>query len=274
MKKYLLVSFFLIALTSCEDVIEMDVQKGKDAFIVEGWITNQPEYNFVKLYITVPYFDKPEYTPVSGASVQISDDAGHTEKLTETEPGKYKLLHLRGQVGRTYKLVIESARGKYEGVAKLQRLSWPIDSVTYQFKKKSVLVKDEGYYPAIYGQEQKGSGDFTRLKIYRNGALLQSSGEINLFNDEFVDGNYIKAIEPALKEPFKKDDHVTYEMWSLTENAYRFWMDIKTQLNNGGLFAAPGNNVRTNIIRKDPTTLDAAGYFGASEVVRFENKVK
>jgi len=252
----------------------MEVKKGKDAFVVEGWITNQPDYNFVNLYITVPYFDKPDYRPVSGATVQISDDMGHTEKLTETEPGKYKLIKLEGKVGRTYKLEIESSQGKYEALAKLQPLSWPIDSVTYIFKKKTVIIPNEGYYPAIYGQEKKGTGDFTRLKIYRNGALLQSAGEINLFNDEFVDGNYIKALEPALKEPFKKNDDVRYEMWSLTENAYRFWMDIKMQLNNGGLFAAPGTNVRTNIIRTDPKTLDATGYFGASEVVRFENMVK
>lgn len=62
-------------------------------------------------------------------------------------------------------------------------------------------------------------------------------------------------------------------MWSLTEDAFHFWSDVRTQLNNGGLFAVPGSNTRTNVIKKDPSSLDVVGYFAASEIKVFENVV-
>ena len=136
------------------------------------------------------------------------------------------------------------------------------------------MVEKEGYYPAVHGQEAKGPGDFIMLKITKNGKLLQSSKEINLFSDEFVDGNYIKAAEPQLFEPFAKGDKIKFEMWSLTEDSFRFWTDIKTQLRNGGLFAVPATNTRTNVVTKDANSMPAVGYFGASDVGTLENEVK
>lgn len=267
-------AFIALLFSSCEDVVEMNIKQGKEAFVVEGWITNKEEANYIKLFKTIPYFNNPEFPAIRSAVVTISDDAGNVEILKETEPGKYEIQSLKGVVGRTYKLSIQSKEGSYEAITTMQRLSWNMDSVTYEYKKKSVMVEKEGYYPAIYGQEQKNIGDFILLKIAKNGTWLKSFRDINLFSDEFVDGNYITAAEPGLKDPFKKDEKITYEMWSLTEDAYRFWNDIRTQLSNGGLFAVPSTNARSNIVKKDPASLDVVGYFGASEVKAFENVVK
>lgn len=271
MKKYLILILAVLAFSSCEDVIEMEVRKGKDALVVEGWITDQSEGNYVKLYLTVPYFDEPEYSPVRNALVKVSDDAGNTEILKETSPGKYAMAKITGEVGRTYKLTIEAGEGTYEASAKMQRLSWTIDSVTYEYKDRGHMSEKAGFFPKIYGQELEGAGDYIRLKISRNGQPLQSSMELNLFNDQFVDGNYIKAAQPSIKEPFQKNDRVRYEMWSLSEEAYQFWSDIKTQMNNGGLFAAPGSNTRTNVVKINPNSLDVVGYFGASQVKVYES---
>lgn len=274
MKKYLFLLITVIAFTSCEDVIDMEVQKGKDALVVEGWITDRPSGNFVKLYNTISYFDQPEYTPVRNAVVRVSDDAGHNETLQETEPGKYELTQLKGEEGRTYTLVVETAQGKYQATTKMQRLSWEIDSVTYEYKKKSVMTEKEGYYPKLYGKEKEGAGDFLLLKMARNGKPLKKAMELNLFNDEFFDGNYIHAAKPIIDEPFKKDDVIRYEFWSLTDDAFRFYSDLKSQLNNGGMFASPNNNTRTNFIKIQAGSMDVVGYFGASKIQVIEDSVQ
>jgi len=274
MKNYLILLLTLIVFTSCEDVIDMEVKKGKDALVVEGWITDQPSGNYVKLYNTIPYFDKPEYIPVRNATVKLSDDAGNNATLIETEPGKFEIRNLTGQVDRTYTLTIETAQGKYQATTKMQRLSWEIDSVTYEFKEKSVMTEKEGYYPKLFGNEKEGPGDFLLLKMVKNGQPLKKAIEINLFNDEFFDGNYINAAKPFIDEPFKKNDVIRYEFWSLTEDAYRFYSDLKSQLNNGGMFASPNNNTRTNLIKTDPGSMDVIGYFGASKVHIIEDHVQ
>ncbi len=274
MKNTLILLLMTLVFTSCTDVFEMEVEKQKDALVVEGWVTDRAEGNYVRLYLTVPYFDQPEYTPVSRATVRLTDDAGNSEVLQESQPGRYEIRRMTGVPGRTYKLVIEAVQGAYEATATMQRLSWTLDSVTYEYREKGGMTSEAGFYPHLHGQELSGGGDFVRLKIFRNGEPLQSASEINLFSDEFVDGNYIRAARPFIREPFRQNDRLRYEMWSLTDEAYRFWTDIRTQLNNGGLFAAPGSNTRTNVIKKDPRAMDVVGYFGASQVRVFENVIE
>ena len=136
------------------------------------------------------------------------------------------------------------------------------------------MTEKEGYYPKLYGKEKEGSGDFLLLKISKNGQQLKKSIEINLFNDEFFDGNYIHAAKPLIDEPFKKDDIIRYEFWSLTDDAYRFYSDLKSQLSNGWMFASPNNNKRTNLIKTEAGSLDVVGYFGASKIQVIEDSVK
>ncbi|HEY1025420.1 MAG TPA: DUF4249 domain-containing protein [Sphingobacteriaceae bacterium] len=278
MKNYIFSVIVLLSgvlfFSSCEDVIEVELEKGEEALVVEGWLTTKTGPHYVNLYKTAPYLKTPEYPAIENASVTLSDDAGNAELLKEVAPGKYEVATIKGVVGRTYTLSINSTAGSYEAVTKLQRLSWPIDSVTYEFKEKSAMNDDAGYYPAVYGREASGAGDFCRLKIVKNGSLLQSHDDLNLFSDQFVDGNYITAAKPSIKDPFQKDDQITYEMWSLTEDAYRFWSDLKSQLKNGGLYAVPLNNTRTNVTKKSAASLNVTGYFGASEVVEFHDQVK
>lgn len=266
--------FAVVFFSSCEDVIDVELEKGEEALVVEGWLTTKPGPHYVNLSKTAPYLGTPEYTAVTQAVITLTDDAGNSETLKEVAAGKYEIAVIKGVVGRTYTLTIHSTAGSYEALTRLQRVSWPIDSVTYEFKDKTAMNDKAGYYPAVYGREASGLGDFSRLKIIKNGTVLQSHDDLNIFSDQYVDGNYITAAKPGVKEPFQKDDQITYEMWSLTEDAYRFWSDLKTQLKNGGLYAVPTSNTRTNLVKKSASGLAVAGYFGASEVIVFHDQVK
>ncbi|WP_423146197.1 DUF4249 domain-containing protein [Rubrolithibacter danxiaensis] len=269
----ILLLIVLCLLCSCDDVIDVDVKKEQEALVVEGWLTNQDRLHYVKLYKTIPFFNKPEFPPVQHAVVTLKDNAGHTEVLEEAEPGIYS-IRMRGRVGRIYTLSIQSDVGEYEAVTEMKRLGTSLDSVTYVYKEKSVLYENPGYYPLISGQEKKGKGDYLLLKIARNGSPLLSARDINLFSDEFVDGNYIKQAEVFLKDPLQKDDIIYFEGWSLTEDAFRFWLDIQTQLRNGGIFSVPATNTRTNVVKLTSNSLNVTGYFGASAVVAVDSRVK
>lgn len=264
----------LFLLTACDDVIELDVHSGKDALVVDGWITNNPGPHYVKLFKTVRYFDTPDFPAVQNATLTLTDDLGNQEILTEVTPGKYEIKNIAGVVGRTYTLDIITTDGTYKAVTKLQRLGLPVDSVVFTYKKKSAVVEDEGFYPGMFGQELAGKGDFLMVKMRRNEQEMKSGEDINLLSDQYIDGNYVFDGRLNVQKPFQADDQVRFEFWSLSEDAYRFWEDIRVQLNNEGLFAVPSTNTRTNIKKVTPQAMDVVGYFGASEVQVLQANVK
>lgn len=260
--------------SACEDKIDMNIKDGEQALVVEGWLTNKPENHYVKIYLTKALSSSSSFEQVTGAAVTLKDDAGNTEVLHEKEPGKYEIAVIKGVEGRTYTLRIQSSEGTYEAISKMPRLSMAPDSLTFKYEEKSIVYEDAGYYPYIYGQEIPGEGDYIQVKLYNNDKYLNKPADINIFSDEFVDGNYINNTELSVDTPFVAGDMVKAEVWSQTEEAYHFWTDLRTQLQNGGIFASPMTNTRTNIKSLTPGARKANGFFGTSLVATAERKVE
>lgn len=266
--------FSLFILSSCEDVVDLDIPEGKRTVVVEGWITNKSQIHVVKLYYANGLFANNAFNTITGAAVTLSDDAGNTESLQEVSAGNYRIATLKSVEGRKYTLKIQSSAGNYEAVTEVKRLSMPVDSLTFKFEKKSVIYEKEGYYPRFHGQELEGKGDYMQVRLYKNGTYLNRAGDFNLYDDEFFDGNYVGDTELFVEEPLAKNEVARAEVWSMTEDAYRFWVDIQVQLQNGQLFATPLVNTRTNLKKTSANAPDVVGYFGASLVSSVETNVK
>lgn len=147
----------LLCLYSCiEDYPIVINQNYKNALVVDGKITNLPGPYTIKLSAATSIEDD-SYNPVKNATVTISDNEGNTENLSEIEPGKYQTSAdgIRGIVGRSYKIIIQTNAGKhYE--SEFEELLAPIgiESLTanlespYTPKSQTTSLnidQDEGY---------------------------------------------------------------------------------------------------------------------------------
>ena len=270
MKKYINYSFALITvallLSSCQDKVDIKVPNGETLLVVDGWITNMPGPYTITLSTTGPYFENNQTPRVQSAIVVIKDSEGIVDTLTETAPGVYKTNIIEGKIGNGYVLNIYNALGEnYIANTKMERGS-VIDSLKYEYLDKKGTEED-GYYIRYYGPEPAGVGDYYRFLLTVNDKLLNQPGDVwQITSDELVDGNYISAWDPYGKA-LKKGEKFKIQGLSLTQDAYYFFNEMATQVNNGGLFANPPANVRTNIINTNPNSKKkAVGYFGASSV--------
>jgi hypothetical protein len=260
--------FFLAALPllGCEDVVDVNIPKGQPLLAVDGAITDQPGPYTVTLTKTAPYFSETELPRVSGAVLVLQDDQGQTETLSETSPGTYTTNGtVQGRIGGRYTLTIRSEGQEYRAETEIRRTP-EIDSLRAEFRGQDGF-RDEGYYVLYYGKELPGEGDYYRFKIFRNGVLLNEPSDLIVTDDEFVDGNYINGLE-LNDDPFEKNDLIRVEASSLPRDYYFFLNELLTQINNGGLFASPPANVRTNVrnlTSSDPTKA-AVGYFAGYTV--------
>ncbi len=270
MKTYLLPLFllFAFALTSCEDVIDVDLDKGETLLVVDGWITNQPAPYQIRLTNTAPYFTNAPAPKVSGATVIITDSEGVIDTLKESESGVYVTQKIQGKIGNSYVLTVKTNGNEYTAQTQIKRVP-EIDSLTVKYHEESAFFETSGYYVYYNGPEPNGVGDFYRFKIYQNDSLLDKPENLLFAEDKLVDGNYIGDLQMN-EEAFRKGDKIRGETWTITEDAYRYYVELSVQISNGGLFSNPPANVRTNVQNKNPKGRKAVGWFGGAGVSRKE----
>ena len=72
-----------VVLTSCEDVINPDLQEANAELVVEAWLNNKPGDQVINLMMTQPYFESTTAPMVSGAVVSVQDSEGKLMNFVE-----------------------------------------------------------------------------------------------------------------------------------------------------------------------------------------------
>lgn len=271
------------AFTSCEDVIDVDIPKGKTYAVVDAWITNEAGKQNIRITETVPYTSTGTAPVVSDAIVVLTDLTDNKTYPFTFANGVYShdpgLGNSIGVLNHAYKLRIELKSEVFEAIDTIKRVP-EIDSISYEFKtKENSASNKEGYYARFYGRDLAGASDYYWVRSYRN-------NKDNRVNDAFaIDGSYqeyvsdsavfIVPISEAITDwdkPFQLNETVIVRLASLTKNSHTFLTHVESQLQNGGLFAKILENVRSNLKNTNETSnVKVLGWFGTS-AVKFKEK--
>ena len=118
----------------CTEKIDIKLDDTYTRLVVYGNLTTDTLAHMVELSKTSSYYYDQVPPPVTGASVEITDDQGNQVSLTEKEPGKYYTPgNFFGVAGRTYNLQIDlqepiNGNKDYTADSKLPPIN-PIDSI-------------------------------------------------------------------------------------------------------------------------------------------------
>jgi hypothetical protein len=143
-------------MTSCYKVYDPQVNTTEKVLAVDGLITNQVADYHVALTNARLFNSNGKSTPVSSASVYVTDNIGNSYIFNETGNGDYKSdsLQFTGIPGRSYKLHIVTLDGKlYESDP--QRLfpeSSP-DSVYSEYDNQNILDESTGLKINTHGAD-------------------------------------------------------------------------------------------------------------------------
>jgi len=267
MKKIIIFSTMLIGLSSCfTERIEVNLNDNNKRLVVEAWITDLDERQFVKLTNTINYIGEQETDFVSGAIVELSD-ANQSYTLNEETTGFYFLPDTwQAQIGDTYTLVINHEDTEY--IASYTMNICPeienlvIEVVGNIEKTDSIFI-----YKTVFAfQEIAGKGNayfgVDYLKGTTAGDSLLNGG---FTDDEFLDGQFIEDITLTERDRlYQIGDTAVVDIFSIDDETFLFLNDIQTETFRGGPFDAPPANIRTNI------SGGAVGYFIISGAKRKE----
>lgn len=243
---FLFVAGFLIS--SCEDVIELDLDQVAPKLVVEANISDQPVPYSIELSETANFYDDNDFNPKVGAEVIIYDEIGNRETLRETTPGIYQTNTIQGVRGIKYTLEIMSEGKTYKASNRIPDQVNPIDSLIVKFEEESIF-RDAGYYVTATTQDPAGVDNYYRLKIFVNGAVYifnqddedednYEDNNLYLSSDKFTDGQYI---EFGLSPKLKLGDKVKVELYHISKTSYDYYRTLLDAIGTGGL--APANPI-------------------------------
>jgi hypothetical protein len=285
--------FLILALTSCEEVVNLPSPVSEHYLVVEANLTNQNTPQQIIVSRSQDYFDQTNPPKIGGAEVFITDTLGNkftfTEKVAlsgiyQWEPSAQKPK--LGNPGTTFTLQVKWQNEIITSKARMNRVP-PIDSILYQYDEASGRQSGSdnpknGYDAQFYARDLRGAGDCYRVKTFRNGELFNDPSNLTLAYDagfqkgSMTDGFMFilpirRSISPQL---YLENDKIRVELWSISEDQFNFFSQARLELNNAGLFSRPAANIPTNIKNTNSASkLQGAGWFGVSAVSVFETTI-
>ena len=219
MKKIIiLIVSSLIIFTSCQDVIDIELNKTEPKLVVEGEINNIDEGCSIKLSKTGDYFSPTGYTLVSKAVISISGN-NETVSFSEIEAGVYKINDFLGVENTSYQLKIIYEDKEYTADVTIPN-KVNIDSISVMPTPPSPML-DSGLIMNLHFEDPAEYTNYYRIKAYKISDSNKGKGTFVLYDDLIMNGN--SAALPYMFESFQLFDTVVVELLNLDKSTYDFY---------------------------------------------------
>ncbi|MFZ4544099.1 MAG: DUF4249 domain-containing protein [Saprospiraceae bacterium] len=250
----------ILAITSCTKVIDIDLNSADPQYVIEAEITNEIQSCRVKISRSVNFSESNDFPTVSGAIVNIKDNLGNTENLSEIAAGIYESKTLKGIPGRTYFLSIQHDGKVFSSQSTMPEL---VTLLEIDF------IKNGGFGGGGPGADT--SARFTAVPLYNDPAGVKNfyrfeqsvNGKRDLSilvrNDNLSDGK--QTVQPLFSfgNEILRGDTLQIQMQCIDNAVYEYFYSLNASSGNGpGGGTTPSNPVN-NIS-------GALGYFSACSV--------
>ncbi|MDM8176018.1 MULTISPECIES: DUF4249 domain-containing protein [Olivibacter] len=254
----LTVSMILFGLSSCEEVIDIELKEADQVLVIEGGVSNTETTHYVYISKTVPFSSNSTNNPQSGAVVKIQEEGTSAERtFTEVSPGQYRINNYQANPGRTYRLTVDFENEQYMASSTMPA---PIAIDSIGTVTDSFFGDEEKTVGVVY-QDPPGEKNYYRYLVAVNG---KPSNFVFAYNDKFNDGKKVQRNLYHEDLDLAVGDYVEVEQHCIDQAVYTYFNGI--QSNNPGS-AAPANP-------KSNFSNGALGYFSAHSITRASTTIE
>ena len=305
MKSNYLIILTIILFTNCREKIELDLPNSdKHALVVEGYVTEGVQDVKVSLRLTTSYQNDGVNPVPNNVSYVILKRNDYNNNLT-IDTLKESIKNSGDYILKTsyipsfrdnYILEIKYNNELFRAESKIGKNA-KIDSIYYHYVPSKLFSK-AGYEIDLIAKDLPSIGDYYYFEKIKNGKIYYETinDQLTIWDDLISDGlvfpkPVLFGINPRPDDdnptydenkeyPYTKGDTITINIYSIDENVYRMYNDMKEQKssasggNLGPLFAAPADNIRSNMKNIDPKGSKVVGIFSARGAVTAGVRIK
>jgi len=248
---------FVLVATSCQKVIDVDLNDANETIVIEANFTGEDSTVNVRVTKTSSFFNSEPSPVVNDAVVTITNQAGVSTTVPFLSNGNYQLSGYAPEYGTSYVISVASGGTTYSATCSMQA-PVSLDPITYEFTE-GFFGSGSGYFTLLNFQDPAGITNYHQIVITRNSITFDRIDEIQTQDDSFTDGNYVSR--PLFFDTLSQiGDTVSYEFRTVDKAIFDYTNEAAS-ISGGTTSAAPGN----------PTSNwnnGALGYFNAFGVSR------
>lgn len=286
----------LVAIAGClEPYNPPAIKDAIDILVVDGFLNSTDNTATVRLTKATALSDESETGhEVTGALVQIEEDAGQTHTLNEVASGLYMLTQMNLSADKKYRLSVINTNDKQYFSDFIELTSCPpIDSITWKPDKRSAGIDinvnthdDTGnakYFQWTFEESWEYTAKFGASNMLKDGEVVvpdvnvyrcwisKASSEIHVGSTEHLSTSTIRDFElmfiPVRSQKISIKYSILVEQRALTLEAYEFWTQLKKSTESlGGLFDPLPSQVLGNLHSADDSSEPVLGYFSGGQV--------
>lgn len=253
----------LLLQTSCEDVIDIDLNSAEPKLVIEAsinWLKDSAgNQQAIKLSLTAPYFDDT-IPPATGATIIITDQDNTIFKFIEDgNNGIYRNNTFKPVVDHSYALKVTYNDEVFIATETLKSVA-PLDYV--EQNSEGGFSGDEIELKAYYTDP----ADETNFYLFEFSSDIPYNSALSVYEDRYTNGNEIFGFYS--NEDLTVGDQVIIRNYGISERFYNY-MFILLQQNSdagGGPFETQPATVRGNCVNQTNPANFPLGYFRLSEV--------
>lgn len=250
MKRFLILTVAALLLSSCEKVIDVDLNSADPQMVFEANLAAGEDSLWISITQTADYFSNDPNPVVDGASIEFTDGDGNTMQATPMGDGLYLVDGINAQMGKTYAIKAD-VDGQITQAESYMPAVVPLDSISFEFFPASDF-SDPFYAINMAFQEPGDATNYYQIVVRINGDV---SGDITVFDDKFNQGAYFEF--QLFGYEIEQGDVVEVELQSIDAKVYKYFLTLASIISQTGPPGiAPGNPI-TNL--KGDIQL---GYFG------------
>jgi len=268
----LIIAFIsLLILTSCEEVVQLDLPTAPPRIVIEASINWQKgttgNFQKIKLTTTTGFYDT-SVPIVSGATVSVKNSSNVNFNFSEISgKGEYVCTNFIPVINEKYTLTVTSNGQTYTATEVLKSVA-PITEVIQNdkggFTGNNIEIK-------TYFNDPANESNFYLYNYSYSSQVLQ-----NFYVDEdtFYQGNRFFSV--SLSDKVKKGDKINVTHFGISKSYYNYLSVLLSIASNGGgsPFQSPPATVRGNIINTTNAANYPLGYFSISESDKIEYTVQ
>lgn len=268
--KQIVIILVIIAFTSCEEVINIDVPTGVERLVIEasldwqiGTIGNSQT---IKLSTTSPYFDQTSNNAVTNATVIVNNtDTNETFAFVNQNDGTYITNSFVPILNNNYSLEVKYNGETYTAIETL--LSTPtINTVTQSIEGG---FDDELIEVNVFFNDPENINNYYIVRFQEEDDLFPQFFAIE---DEFIDGNEVNVFFEKNKDedenefPLEVNDAVNIKIYNVSQRYFNYASLLFDQYENNGLMFTPVPvEIRGNCFNTTNSDNYPYGYFRVTQ---------
>jgi len=263
MKKIILVLFLAFFITSCEDVVQVDLKTQSPKLVIAAAInwykgTTGNEQS-IKLSTTANYYDNT-IPVVSGAVIYVTNSAKKRYNFLEIpSTGEYVCRDFEPVIDETYTLTIKEGNNVYSASEILKSIA-PITKLIQN--NNGGITKDKIEVKAYFNDPP----DQTNYYCYNYNYSNKVTGNYASEEDRFFNGNEFFSV--SYNDDLKPGDQVEVRHVGISQNYFNYLAVLISLAGDSGRlpFQTPPVTIRGNILNLTNNDNYPLGYFSLSEV--------